>query len=428
MGCITCKFGGSSVATADQIRKVEKIIRADERRRYIVVSAPGKRSSEDEKITDLLLDSQALASAGNDCSSLFIRIRERYTDIARALGCGIDISAHLEEVEQALKHGESRDYAGSRGEHLNARIIADYLGATFVEAGDGIFFREDGSIDQKTDGALGELLQGKGLFVIPGFYGTGPDGRIKIFSRGGSDITGALVARASGSDVYENWTDVSGLLMSDPRIIDNPAPVPEVTYREIRELAAMGANVFHEEAMLPVRDAGIPINIKNTNLPEHPGTMIVNEHTSTSGVAGVSGIKGITLIRVGKSLMSMDPGFTESVKKSLEQTGARVLRMYTGVDTAAFLCKGGKISGEDLKKTTGAETVRITEGIALITLVGEGLASDTGAVASVMAKLSEAECATELLDFASSGISLTVAVREDRFRDTLEAAYSAVSG
>ncbi len=428
MGFITCKFGGSSVATADQIRKVEKIIRADERRRYIVVSAPGKRSSEDEKITDLLLDSQALASAGNDFTSLFSRVKERYTDIARTLGCGIDISALLDEVEQALKNGESRDYAGSRGEHLNARIIADYLGATFVEAGDGIFFSEDGSINRKTDEALGELLQGEGPFVIPGFYGTGPDGRVKIFSRGGSDITGALVARASGSDVYENWTDVSGLLMCDPRVIDNPLPVPEVTYREIRELAAMGANVFHEEAMLPVRDAGIPINIKNTNQPEHPGTMIVNEHASPVVVAGVSGIKGITLIRAGKSLMSMDPEFIESVKKSLEQSGALVLRIFTGVDTASFLCKKGGISGENLEKSTGAETACITEGLALITLVGEGLASNTGAVASVMEKLTGTGCPTELLDFASSAISLTFAIREDRFKDALEAAYSAVSG
>lgn len=425
METITCKFGGSSVATADQIRKIEKIIRSDERRRYIVVSAPGKRSSEDEKITDLLLDSQALAAEGHTFSHLFDKVRERYTDIAGELGCSLDIDALLDEVEAALAGGQSRDYAGSRGEHLNARIIADYLGATFVEAGDGILFTEDGAVDPETDHRFHALLSGDDLYVIPGFYGSGPDGRVKIFSRGGSDITGALVARASRSAVYENWTDVSGLLMADPRIIRNPAPVPEVTYREIRELAAMGANVFHEEAMLPVKDAGIPINIRNTDKPDHPGTMIVNEHAQTGGIAGVSGIKGITLLRVGKSLMSRDPRFVGSVKKRLDEAGVTVLRTFTGVDAAALLCTGGPIDPEKTADHTGADTATVTENLALVTSVGEGLTPSIAA--SVLSGLARADIPVHLADYASSGISITVAVDEAGFKDTLEAVYSAVS-
>ncbi|MBN2049921.1 MAG: aspartate kinase, partial [Spirochaetales bacterium] len=349
--------------------------------------------------------------------------RERFTGIAQDLACGIDIGSLLDEVEDTLAKGGSRDYAGSRGEYLSARIITDYLGAAFVEAGDGILFTEDGGVDPETYHRFHALLLGEGLFVIPGFYGTGADGKVKIFSRGGSDITGALVARASGSHVYENWTDVSGLLMADPRIIDHPAPVPEVTYREIRELAAMGANVFHEEAMIPVRDAGIPINIKNTNDPDHPGTRIVNEHTVPVSIAGVSGIRGVSLVRVGKTLMNREPTFVGSVKKALDKSGISVLRTFTGVDTATLLCAGGNPTVEDLNRTTDADTVSVHLRIALVTLVGEGL--NLSGVCALLKGLSDAAIAVELADYASSGISVTVAVKEEAFKKTLETVYSA---
>ena len=300
--CIVTKFGGSSLANDEQFRKVRSILELEPTRRYLVPSAPGKRFGEDDKVTDLLYRCYNLASEGKPFAEPFAKIRERYLSIARGLHLKVDISAKLDEVEQGIADGRGRDWCASRGEYLCGLLMADYLGWRFVDAADGIVFRDDGSLnDEKTQDKLSALLKGGESAVVPGFYGAKENGDVCTFSRGGSDITGALVARAVNADVYENWTDVSGFLMADPRIIDGPAEISSITYKELRELSHMGASVLHEDAMFPVRMAGIPTNIRNTNKPYHPGTMISKNapnEISVPTITGIAGHKGYSVISV----------------------------------------------------------------------------------------------------------------------------------
>ncbi|MBP6683696.1 MAG: aspartate kinase, partial [Halioglobus sp.] len=273
---IVCKFGGSSLASPEQLRKVRAIVDADERRLIIVPSAPGKRDAKDTKITDLLYLCQHAASVGADFSASFTQVAERFTGIERELGIAPMIAAHLERFREALGQGVTADYAASRGEHFSGLLLAAWLGAEFVEPADCIVIGANGLVDPQTWELLAARLADTGKrYVIPGFYGRDAEGRVRTFSRGGSDVSGAVAARAANAMLYENWTDVSGLLMADPRIVENPRPMAEVTYAEIRELSYMGASVLHDEAMAPVREVGIPVNIRNTNAPAHPGTRIV---------------------------------------------------------------------------------------------------------------------------------------------------------
>ncbi|MDP6037302.1 MAG: aspartate kinase, partial [Candidatus Latescibacteria bacterium] len=334
MGKIVCKFGGSSVADANQIHKVIEIVQKDVRRRFLIPSAPGKRTDEDTKITDLLYLCHELAKQQIDFSEPFDKIRIRFQELAKTLSVTLDMAHLLDEIYEKIAQGAGQDYVASRGEYLSGRVLADVLGATFIEPANAIVFRPDGRLDEQSYDLLNEQLTGDGLFVIPGFYGADPQGNIRTFSRGGSDITGAIVARAVGAKVYENWTDVSGMLMADPRMVDNPLPVEEITYREIRELAYMGAAVFHDEAMFPVRAAQIPIHIRNTNRPEDPGTQILPHRELTDRmIAGVAGRSNFTMLFIEKALMNQATGFGQQVLEAVARHGISYDHTPSGIDT-----------------------------------------------------------------------------------------------
>ncbi|MBQ3585926.1 MAG: aspartate kinase, partial [Synergistaceae bacterium] len=319
---ITAKFGGTSLADASQIRKVAEIIKSNPERKYVVASAPGKRFPDDIKVTDLLYSCYSEFAKGNEYSGVLAKIKARYSDIISELGITFDIGAEIDTIEFELKKYPPADYLASRGEYLNSKIIAQFMGWPFVDAADVIFFDETGIFDgAKTYPALGEKLKDLPNAIIPGFYGSTPDGRIKTFSRGGSDITGSIVARSVNADLYENWTDVSGMLSADPRIVDRPKPIDYITYTELRELSYMGASVLHEDAVFPVRKAGIPVNIRNTNSPDDNGTLIaasMPKDVKRSPVTGIAGRKGFTSIRVEKSQMNGQTGF-----------GARLLYIFS---------------------------------------------------------------------------------------------------
>lgn len=333
MGFITCKFGGTSLADASCFRKAAAIIRANPDRRYIVPSAPGRRTPEDKKITDLLYAWHGLVSKSLDPAQPRDLIRARFAELAADLRLNFDIDRHIEEIAcNSGKHSEP-DYMASRGEYLNGLLLAEYLGARFVDPADCIKFDEEGDLDSISYEMLGRQFEGPGLFVIPGFYGSTPDGRIRTFSRGGSDVTGAIVARASGSRLYENWTDVSGFRMADPRIVPNARRIEEITYQELRELSYMGAHVLHDEAIFPVRDPGIPINIRNTNDPEDPGTMILPRREAREPVCGIAGRAGFTMINIEKALMNKELGFGRRVLTVLEEQGVSFEHMPTSIDT-----------------------------------------------------------------------------------------------
>ncbi len=343
---IVSKFGGSSVAEASQIRKVKKIIESNSMRRIIVVSAPGKRNNKDEKITDLLYRCNDEVENGSKTKSFNI-IRERYTEICKNLGMD-DMSEILDEVESGIESGKGPDYAASRGEYLAARLLADFFEAEFIDTAEVIKLTDDGRVEESSYKALNARIKGTGKFIIPGFYGSNSRGEIKTFSRGGSDITGAIAARAVGADIYENWTDVSGLLMSDPRLIDNPCVVNELTYKEIRELASIGANVFHEEAITPVKDYNIPINIRNTNKPEEEGTMIVTDRdTSKSPIIGISGKTGYRNIFLEKLMLNRYPGFREKFLLLLNKNNIFPEFESTGFDSLSFLAPENQFDNAD---------------------------------------------------------------------------------
>ena len=434
MGIVVCKFGGSSVAEAAQIRKVEDIIKADARRRFIVVSAPGKRSKRDQKVTDLLYLCHELAGAGLPIDEAFHLIRERYLEIARELGAGIDMRALLAEVQDGIIGKASRDWVASRGEYLAARLIANYLGARFVDTEKTVKIREDGRVDESTyqllAGALGDT--GQGLFVLPGFYGSTLEGQLKTFSRGGSDITGAIIARAVRAEVYENWTDVSGFLMADPRIVKKPKPMRCVTYREIRELAYMGANVFHEEAIFPVFGANIPINIRNTNAPDDPGTLIVDKRDTRDGVViGIAGKKGFSIIFIAKLLMNKEIGFGRRLFGILEAHGISFEHAPSGIDTMSVIVADEQLKDkthlllEEIQKELNPDRVEILDGYALIATVGEGMAYHPGIAGRLFAALGAAGINVRIIDQGSSEINIIVGVESKDYEAAVRAIYQA---
>ncbi len=433
MGAIVCKFGGSSVAGAEQVRRIERIIRADPRRRFVVVSAPGKRDKSDKKITDLLYLCQELAEQDLDVDEPFHLIRERYRELAAGLEVKSDVGGWLEEVHRAILAKASRDYVASRGEYLCARLLADYLGAGFVDTAGLVRIRDDGRVEEATYGLLGGALDREGFYVIPGFYGSDAEGQVRTFSRGGSDITGAIVARAVGAEVYENWTDVSGFLMTDPRIVANPRPMRQVTYREIRELAYMGANVFHEEAIFPVYGANIPINIRNTNAPDDPGTLIVQRRdVAHSGVVvGIAGRTGFSLILIEKMLMNRELGFGRRLFGILEAHGVSFEHAPSGIDTMSVIVRDDQLKGkkqtvlDEIRAALNPDSVAIQEGLALIAMVGEGMAYQVGIAARLFTALAEAGVNVRIIDQGSSEINIIVGVEERDFAAALSAIYQA---
>ena len=335
------KFGGSSLADAEQFRKVAAIIKADPTRRFVVASAPGKRFSADVKVTDMLYRCYEMVRDREDITEYYQKICDRYNGIIKDLGLSFDISGELEYIRNAIQHHAGRDFAASRGEYLNSLILAKFLGFDFIDAESVVFFRENGVYDdERTNEVLRRELQEHDYAVIPGFYGVMPNGTIKTFSRGGSDITGSIVARAAAADIYENWTDVSGCLMADPRIVKDPQPIKTITYRELRELSYMGASVLHEDAIFPVRNAGIPINIRNTNDPSAPGTMIVastNEYDTEHVITGIAGKTGFSVINVEKDQMNSEIGFGRRLLDVLEDNDIPFEHLPSGVDTMSVV-------------------------------------------------------------------------------------------
>ena len=429
---VVCKFGGSSVADAVQAEKVVSIVRSDERRCFVVPSAPGKRSDEDTKITDLLYLCHELARQNVDFSEPFNKISTRYLDLSKALGVSIDMGRLLAEVESRIADGAGRDYVASRGEYLCGRILSDVLGAAFVDPAEAILFRADGRLDSDSYRRLRACLSDDRLYVIPGFYGADAEGEIVTFSRGGSDITGAIVARAVGAEVYENWTDVSGLLMADPRLVPNPLPVEEITYREMRELAYMGADVLHDEAMFPVRTAKIPIHIRNTNRPEDEGTLILPSRELTERmIAGVAGRPNFSMLFIEKDLMNQMTGFGQRVLEVVARHGISYDHTPSGIDTMSVIIQDEQLDGkgellvEDIQRIIEPDRVELIRGLALIATVGEGMSHRIGIAARLFTALADAGVNVRVIDQGASEINIIVGVEEADLETALVAIYRA---
>lgn len=428
------KFGGSSLADAEHFRQVAGIIRADSARRYVVPSAPGKRFSGDEKVTDMLYGCYELIRNRESIDEEYARIKERYNRIIRDLGLDFDISGELEYVKNAMQHRSGRDYAASRGEYLNGLILSKYLGYDFVDAENVIYFREDGSFDEeKTNEAMKEELAHHERAVIPGFYGVMPNGTIKTFSRGGSDITGSIVARAVEADLYENWTDVSGFLMADPRIVKNPCPIQTITYRELRELSYMGATVLHEEAIFPVRYAGIPINIRNTNEPEAPGTMIVaecREYDADRVITGIAGKKGFSVITIEKDMMNSEIGFGRKVLEVLEDHDISFEHLPSGIDNMSVVLATSTLEGRREKilsamnRSVRADSIALEDNLALIAVVGRGMVKAKGTAAKVFDAVSDVGINIRMIDQGSSEYSIIIGIEEHDFDRAMNAIYN----
>ncbi|MBR6443571.1 MAG: aspartate kinase [Clostridia bacterium] len=431
--CIVTKFGGSSLANDEQFRKVRSILELEPTRRYLIPSAPGKRFKDDDKVTDLLYQCHTLASEGKPYAEPFSRIRERYLSIAHGLHLKVDIAAKLDEVEQGIASG-SRDWCASRGEYLCGILMADYLGWRFVDPIDGIFFHDNGILDdEKTQEKLSALLKDGEPAVVPGFYGSKDNGEVCTFSRSGSDITGALVARAVNADVYENWTDVSGFLMADPRIIDGPAEISSITYKELRELSHMGASVLHEDAMFPVHKAGIPTNIRNTNKPYHPGTMITKNapnEISVPTITGIAGHKGYSVISVEKSMMNSEVGFGRKVLQVLENYGVSFEHMPTGIDSMCVVVNSSSLEPHrtDILReienlVNGSGNVSVSDNMSIIATVGRGMVHNCGTAARLFSAMSRARINVRMIDQGSSELSIIVGVNDSDFEATIHAIY-----
>ena len=428
---ITCKFGGSSLADAACVRKVKEIIRANPERRFIVPSAPGKRHAGDKKITDLLYAWHSLAAQDLDTSQPAGMIRERFALLAKELGVAFDIEGNLAGIADRVRHTEEPDFMASRGEYLNGRLIAGLLPATFVDPAECIKFDEEGILDPVTYELLGERLAGDGLFVVPGFFGSMPDGRIKTFSRGGSDVTGAIVARASASDLYENWTDVSGFRMADPCIVPDAKRIEEITYAELRELAYMGASVLHDEAIFPVRGPGIPINIRNTDDPDSPGTMIVATRKAKFPVAGIAGLKGFTMINIEKTLMNKEVGFGMQVLSILEHLGIGFEHMPTGIDNMSVIVRDGELAHHGhavikaIERTCEPDSIDLAPGLAIIATVGQGMSHHIGVAGRLCTALAEANVNIRVINQGASEINIIIGVEEADLDTAVKTIYKA---
>lgn len=431
MSAITCKFGGTSLADANCFRNVVKIIQSDPARRFVVPSAPGKRKPEDKKITDLLYAWHSLLKQDLDPSQPRDIISNRFEELAHELEIDFPVREHLEHIASEAENHAEPDYLASRGEYLSGQLLARLLGATFVDPAQCILFEDDGDLDPETYEVLGQRLSGPGLYVVPGFYGVLPNGRIKTFSRGGSDVTGSIVARASKSRLYENWTDVSGFLVADPRIVPNARGIAEVTYKELRELSYMGANVLHDEAIFPVREPGIPINIRNTKAPGHPGTMILAERVSREPIVGIAGRKGFTMINIEKALMNKERGFGRRVLSVLEEYGISWELMPSGIDNLSVI-----VEDEELQKKTAAvlksirrtcqpDRVSVTTDLALIATVGQGMAGTVGIAARLTTALANAGVNIRVIDQGSSENNIIVGVEESDLENAVRAIYEA---
>ena len=435
MGVKVAKFGGSSVADALQIGKIKNIIDTDPDIHYVVVSAPGKRFSDDSKVTDLLYLCKAHIEHNLPYQQIFQVICDRFMAVEVNLGVNVGLKEEFEEIRKNLEAGASADYIASRGEHLNAMLIAAYLGFDFVDSSRIVRFDEKGRfMEDLTNKEIAEELKHHERAVIPGFYGAKVDGTIKTFSRGGSDITGALVARAVGADVYENWTDVSGFLMADPRIVKDPKPISTVSYKELRELSYMGASVLHEDAIYPARIANIPINIRNTNEPENPGTMITSEPAKLEEgqiIAGIAGSKDFTVITMYKALLSSERGFIRKMSGVLEDFDIPIEHIPSGVDTLSVVISnkqlGGKLEDilDEFERQLKPDHMEVSDDIALIATVGAGMSLRTGVSAKLFTALAEKKVNIRMIDQGSSEMNIIVGVENKDFEKAIRAIYGA---
>ena len=426
------KFGGSSLASAEQFKKVRDIIRSDESRRYVVPSAPGKRFKNDDKVTDMLYACYDLAEAGADFEKALKDIEARYQEIIDGLQIPLDLSEEFDRIEKNFEAKAGSNYAASRGEYLNGIIMAAYLGYEFIDAAEVIFFDEEGNFDgDKTDKALSRRLAECERAVVPGFYGSLPDGTVKTFSRGGSDVTGSIVAKAARADVYENWTDVSGFLIADPRIIKNPIGIDVITYRELRELAYMGAGVLHEDAIFPVRQENIPINIRNTNAPEDNGTWIVGSTCQKSKyvITGIAGKKGFCSVNIEKDMMNSEIGFGRKVLQAFEESGISFEHIPSGIDTLTvfvhqdeFVHKEQKVAAS-LYRLARPDSIEIEADLALIAVVGRGMKSTRGTAGRIFSALAHANVNVKMIDQGSSELNIIIGVANDDFETAIKAIY-----
>ena len=426
------KFGGSSLASAEQFRKVGDIIRSDEARRFVVPSAPGKRFDGDTKVTDMLYKCYAAAEAGEKFGKLLEDIKARYYEIIHGLELSLSLEEEFQVISESFAGKAGTDYAASRGEYLNGIVMAAYLGYEFVDAAEVICFDEDGNFAaDETNAKLSARLAEVESAVVPGFYGAMPDGKVKTFSRGGSDVTGSIVAKAISADIYENWTDVSGFLVTDPRIIENPKVIETITYRELRELSYMGATVLHEDAIFPVRKAGIPINIRNTNAPQDKGTLIVEStcRRPKYTITGIAGKKGFAALNIEKDMMNAEVGFGRKVLQVFEENGISFEHMPSGIDTMTIFVHQSEFEEKEQKVLAGIhravnpDSVDLEANLALIAVVGRGMRATRGTAGRIFSALAHANINVKMIDQGSSELNIIIGVRNDDFETAIKAIY-----
>lgn len=426
------KFGGSSLASAEQFKKVGDIIRAEDTRRYVVPSAPGKRYNGDTKVTDMLYQCYDLAEKGLNYKELLGKIKVRYDDIIAGLDLDLSLDSEFKKIDENFANHAGSDYAASRGEYLNGIIMSHYLGFEFIDAAEVIFFDANGVYDaKKTNDVLSKRLKNTEYAVIPGFYGANPDGSIKTFSRGGSDITGSIVAKAAKVDLYENWTDVSGFLIADPRIVNNPKPIDAITYKELRELSYMGATVLHEDAIFPVRQEGIPINIRNTNAPADPGTLIVEATCRQPKyvITGVAGKQGFASITIEKAMMNSEIGFCRKVLGVFEDNNISIEHMPSGIDTMTVFVHQSEFEENEQKVIAGIhqvvqpDSIELESDLALIAVVGRGMKAKRGTAGRVFSALAHAHVNVRMIDQGSSELNIVIGVRNHDFAQAIRAIY-----
>ena len=427
------KFGGSSVAGPEQFKKVKNIIEADETRRVVVVSAAGKRSGDDHKLTDLLYLCHAHLTYGVSCDEIMASIEQRFCEIRDALGLSFDVEGEMAKLRARLSRDMSVDELVSRGEYFTARLMAEYLGFAFIDAADCVFFGYDGQIDrERTDKAIADALAANGRILLPGFYGRLPTGKLKVMSRGGSDITGALAAAAEGAEVYENWTDVSGILMADPRIVANPRPIEKITYAELRELAFMGASVMHEESIQPVKERGIALNIRNTNRPQDPGTMIVGDAEDESGgdrfITGIAGKRNFTILTLSKHNMNANHTLCQALE-IMDRYHAPVEHITLGLDSFA-LVSGSAAMGDalydvlaDIRKTCRPDDIRVQDDIALVAAVGRKMSSRPGISGRLFKALGDNDVNIRTIAQGADELAIIVGVDNSKFETAIRVMY-----
>ncbi len=427
------KFGGSSLASAEQFKKVSDIIRADESRKFVVPSAPGKRFPDDIKVTDMLYNCYRTASEGKSIKDSVEKIKARYNEIINGLGLDLSLDYEFEVLEKNFIDQIGVDYAASRGEYLNGIIMANYLGYEFVDAATVIFFNDDGTFNASlTNEILSKKLESVERAVVPGFYGAKKNGEVKTFSRGGSDVTGSIVAKAIKADLYENWTDVSGFLVADPRIVNNPQVITTITYKELRELSYMGATVLHEDAIFPVRKEGIPINIRNTNAPQDEGTMIVESTCKKTPniITGIAGKKGFTAVNIEKDMMNSEIGFGRKVLSAFEENGISFEHTPSGIDTMTIFVHQTEFEEKEqlvmsaIHKYASPDSIELETDLALIAVVGRGMKSNRGTAAKIFEALAKANINIKMIDQGSSELNIIIGVRNEDFENAIKSIYN----